>query len=79
MTDSGSTGGGAELHAELCDLCGAVISVGSVNYAFVPDSSAIYWHQPRMDGRRMVMACSVEHLDQLTEEYKRRPFVEAEL
>ncbi|MFE1856395.1 hypothetical protein [Streptomyces sp. NPDC059489] len=50
-----------------------------MNYAFVPDSSAIYWHDPKMDGRRMVMTCSVEHLEQLVEEYRRRPFVDAEL
>ena len=32
-----------------------------------------------MDGKRMVVGCTQEHLRELVEQYKRRPFVDAEL
>ncbi|MDG9695320.1 hypothetical protein QC281_35165 [Streptomyces sp. DH17] len=66
---------------ELCDACGIVIGNGNgiENYAFVRDSSAIHPRDPRLDGKHMVVACSREHLSQLIEDYKRRPFNDAEL
>jgi hypothetical protein len=78
MTDGGF-GGGEGLQPDLCDLCGTVIADRTEYCAFVRDSSAIYRHDPAMDGRRMVVACSPGHLDQLVEKCGRRPFVEAEL
>jgi hypothetical protein len=77
MTDGGF-GGGEDLQPDLCDLCGTVIADRTEYCAFVRDSSAIYRHDPAMDGRRMVVACSPGHLDQLVEKCGRRPFVEAE-
>jgi len=64
---------------ELCDLCGAVVSDETELYALVPDSSAIHAHDPTFDGHRLVSACTTEHLRELTEQYRRRPFVDAEL
>jgi len=54
-------------------------SDGSEAYALVKDSSAIHAVDPKFDGKRMVVACSPEHLRELAGQYKRRPFVEAEL
>ncbi|MFE6130515.1 hypothetical protein ACFQ6Q_20010 [Streptomyces sp. NPDC056437] len=47
--------------------------------AVVRDSSAIHRHDPWQDGKRRVVACSPEHLEELVERYGRRPFEEAEL
>jgi hypothetical protein len=68
-----------ESQPELCDLCGAVVSDSSEWYAVVPDSSSIHAVDAKFDGKRMVVGCTQEHLRELVEEYKRRPFVEAEL
>jgi hypothetical protein len=78
MTDGG-LGGGEDVQPDVCDLCGTAIADRTEYCAFVRDSSAIYWHDPVRAGRRMVVACSPDHLDQLIEKYRRRPFVEAEL
>ncbi|MGW2207390.1 hypothetical protein [Streptomyces sp. NPDC001774] len=77
--DSGSIGEEESL-PELCDLCGTVIADPGQYRASVPDSSAVYWHDPEMaDGTRMIVACSAGHLERLAEEYANRPFVGAEL
>ncbi|MEU6184189.1 hypothetical protein [Streptomyces coeruleorubidus] len=64
---------------ELCDWCGAVIEDGSELYAIVWDSSVVHAHDPRYDGARMVVGCAREHLQLVQEQYRQRPFVDAEL
>lgn len=64
--------------AALCDSCGAVIRDGSERYSVVPDSSVIHAVDPAFDGWRLVVACSQAHLQQLHEDYEKRPFVQAE-
>ncbi len=68
-----------EAQPELCDRCGAVIDDGSELYAVVRDSSVVHAHDPKLDGGRMIVACSREHLRDLQEQYRQRPFVDAEL
>ncbi|MFJ2875521.1 MULTISPECIES: hypothetical protein [unclassified Streptomyces] len=68
-----------EVLPELCDLCGTVIRDGGEWDALVPDSSVIHEVDPQFDGKRWLSACSREHLAELVEQYKHRPFVEAEL
>ncbi|MGW1617426.1 hypothetical protein ACWCQZ_50820 [Streptomyces sp. NPDC002285] len=46
--------------------------------AMVPDSSSITV-DPKFDGTRLIVCCSRQHLAELTEQYKHRPFVDAEL
>ncbi|MFI5615793.1 hypothetical protein [Amycolatopsis sp. NPDC051903] len=48
-------------------------------HALVPDSSAIHAHDANFDGVRMVSGCTDEHLQQLVKQYRKRPFVDAEL
>ncbi|MFF3910321.1 hypothetical protein ACFYZJ_31225 [Streptomyces sp. NPDC001848] len=43
----------------------------------MPNSYAPVSHQ--YDGKRMLVGCSREHLEELVEQYKRRPFLDAEL
>ncbi|MGI5484838.1 hypothetical protein [Streptomyces lavendofoliae] len=64
---------------ELCDVCGIAIKEKGERYASVRDSSASGQQDPLLDGRRFVVACSDDHLQQLIEDYKRRPFNDAEL
>ncbi|OLZ64584.1 hypothetical protein AV521_34770 [Streptomyces sp. IMTB 2501] len=45
----------------------------------MPDSSVIHGHDPKLDGKRWLTACSPEHLAALVDVYKERPFVYAEL
>ncbi|MFD4376817.1 hypothetical protein [Streptomyces sp. NPDC058486] len=81
MTDRGKPDAGDEDEAlpELCDLCGAVVADSTELYAVVPDSSVVHSVDPRLDGKRMVVGCSREHLAELVERYKHRPFIGAEL
>ncbi|MFG3408958.1 hypothetical protein [Streptomyces sp. NPDC048142] len=81
MTDSSKPDDDAEDEAlpELCDLCGAVVSGSTEWYALVPDSSSIHAVDARFDGKRLVVGCVKEHLAELIKQYKRRPFVDAEL
>ncbi|WP_199272891.1 hypothetical protein [Streptomyces broussonetiae] len=78
MTDRGEPGAGAA-PPELCDLCGEAISGQAEVHALVPDSSVIHGHDPKLDGKRWLTACSREHLDALVDVYRQRPFVDAEL
>ncbi|MET8957622.1 hypothetical protein ACWEO4_45925 [Streptomyces sp. NPDC004393] len=78
MTDNGEPGEG-EVRPELCDLCGAEISGQAEVHALVPDSSVIHGHDPKLDGKRWLSACSPEHLAALLDVYKQRPFVDVEL
>ncbi|MFF3911631.1 hypothetical protein ACFYZJ_38170 [Streptomyces sp. NPDC001848] len=72
--------GDEQTEPEICDLCGAVIPTGSIDwYALVRDSSAVHAVESKYDGKRTLVACSREHLAELLEQYKRRPFVDAEL
>ncbi|NKQ59210.1 hypothetical protein HFP15_40865 [Amycolatopsis sp. K13G38] len=64
---------------ELCDFCGTVVSEETELYAFVPDSSAIHGQDAKFDGKRLVSACTDDHLHRLVEQYRRRPFIDAEL
>jgi hypothetical protein len=75
MDDDASTG---EVRPKLCDLCGMAISDGSELYAFARDSSPIHPYDPKFNGNRCLTACSAEHMTQLQEEYKHRPFIEEE-
>ncbi|MFE4309188.1 hypothetical protein ACFRR6_24425 [Streptomyces sp. NPDC056891] len=80
MTDSEPDAVGEDkAHPELCDQCGAVIDDGSELYAVVRDSAVVHAHDPKLDGRRMIVACSREHQRDLEEQYRRRPFIDAEL
>ncbi|MGW6918184.1 hypothetical protein ACWGB8_30875 [Kitasatospora sp. NPDC054939] len=63
---------------DLCDECGEVVAGDELISALVADSSALHAGDPDLDGKRVVMACSVEHLAVLVEQYRRRPFVPEE-
>ncbi|MEJ8654723.1 hypothetical protein WKI65_43495 [Streptomyces sp. MS1.AVA.3] len=78
MTDSREPNAG-EILPELCDLCGAAITDQSEVYTVVRDSSAIHAHDPKLDGKRWLTACSRDHMAALVDQYKQRPFVDAEL
>lgn len=64
---------------ELCDRCGAVFPAGRAVCALVPDSSCAQGRGGRADGLRLLTACGEQHLEELREDYRRRPFVEEEL
>lgn len=52
---------------------------GTERYGFVPDSSAIHSNEPPVDGRRMAVACSADHMRQLNAQATARPYSDAEL
>jgi hypothetical protein len=58
---------------QLCDLCGAVIPDGSQIYGVVPDPSAVYETAPEFNGKRLIVACSQDHLRALAELYWEGP------
>ncbi|WP_354638800.1 hypothetical protein [Kitasatospora camelliae] len=60
---------------ELCDQCGSLIDPGEELFALVPDSSALHAWDPDFDGKRVLTACSIDHLAELVDQYRRRPFV----
>ncbi|GGV26397.1 hypothetical protein GCM10010260_78420 [Streptomyces filipinensis] len=64
MTDRGEPGARA-VPPELCDLGGEAISGQAEVHALVPDSSVIHGHDPKLDGKRWLTACSREHSDAL--------------
>ncbi|MFC5668362.1 hypothetical protein ACFP3U_36055 [Kitasatospora misakiensis] len=74
--------GGAGAHDasayDLCDHCGQVVLGEELLGALVPDSSAVHASDPALDGRRVITACSAEHLAALVDEYRGRPFVPEE-
>ncbi|MEV0533609.1 hypothetical protein [Kitasatospora sp. NPDC050463] len=63
---------------DLCDQCGRVVPEEDLLGILVPDSSALHATDPELDGKRLVTACCVAHLDTLVDEYRRRPFVPEE-
>nr|WP_230211117.1 hypothetical protein [Streptomyces kaniharaensis] len=63
---------------DLCDHCGQAVVGADLLSALVPDSSALHATDPDLDGKRVLTACSVDHLAALIEEYRRRPFVPEE-
>lgn len=63
---------------DICDLCARRLTEGC-QLGVVPDSSAIHARSPARDGRRLVVACSPEHLAILQQEYRSRPYVPEEL
>lgn len=82
MEDTGPTAGdgfpaGADAY-DLCDECGQVVADNDLLSALVPDSSVLHGSDPDLDGKRVLTACSVDHLAVLVEQYRRRPFVPQE-
>ncbi|GAA2281413.1 hypothetical protein GCM10010145_60370 [Streptomyces ruber] len=67
------------LPLELCDLCAATFPADEAVREYVPDSSSAHATRDRYDGLRLLTACREEHLEELRETYRRRPFVEEEL
>lgn len=65
--------------AEICDHCGAVVDDETALYSLAPDSSKVHPTNPRLDGKRLVVACSAEHLAKLHAEYDVRPWIDEEL
>ncbi|MER7769470.1 hypothetical protein [Kitasatospora sp. NPDC096140] len=63
---------------DLCDQCGRAVPDADLLGALVPDSSALHATDPDLDGKRVLLACSVDHLATLIEEYRRRRFVPEE-
>ncbi len=63
---------------DLCDHCGRVVLDEDLLGALVPDSSAVHVSDPQLDGKRVLTACSAEHLAALVEVYRSRPFVREE-
>ncbi|MFD8708468.1 hypothetical protein ACFV1W_38805 [Kitasatospora sp. NPDC059648] len=63
---------------DLCDHCGQVGDATDLLSALVPDSSALHPSDPELDGRRVLTACTVEHLAELVQQYRDRPFVPEE-
>ncbi|WP_326615785.1 hypothetical protein OG863_00920 [Streptomyces decoyicus] len=48
-------------------------------YSLVPDSSFLHPYDPDHDGLRRLAACGPEHLSELQQQYRTRPFVKEEL
>lgn len=65
--------------SDLCDYCGTVVDDKTALFAVVPDSSAIHASEPSMDGKRLLSTCSEGHMNELSEQYRRRPYTDAEL
>ncbi|MCZ4101409.1 hypothetical protein G3I60_43385 [Streptomyces sp. SID13666] len=63
---------------DICDACARPLTDGC-HLNVVPDSSAIHASDRARDGRRLIAACSPEHLMALQQEYRERPFVPEEL
>ncbi|MFB6437084.1 hypothetical protein ACFCVY_09905 [Streptomyces sp. NPDC056411] len=63
----------------LCDLCGGFIPSDLQIFSLVPDSSVIHPDDPGQDGQRLLAACSPEHLAELQQQYRQRPYVNEEL
>ncbi|MFK0238835.1 hypothetical protein [Streptomyces vinaceus] len=62
-----------------CDLCQLLVPTGQAAYGQVRDSSFAHPVDPQQDGIRLVTACSVDHLAELQQLYRGRPFVNEEL
>ncbi|BDH12212.1 hypothetical protein [Streptomyces hygroscopicus] len=63
----------------LCDLCGAAAPPASQLFSLVPDSSVIHPYDPEQDGLRRLVACGPDHLGELRQQYRQRPYVKEEL
>ncbi|MDJ0342856.1 hypothetical protein QMK19_23930 [Streptomyces sp. H10-C2] len=63
---------------DICDACARPLTDGC-HLGVVRDSSAIHPRHRARDGRRLIAACSPEHLVALQREYRERPFVHEEL
>lgn len=64
---------------ELCDLCGSTFPAEETARCWVPDSSAVRAGREWFDGLRLLTACGADHLTELRDRYRRRPFVQEEL
>lgn len=62
-----------------CDLCGTSIPTAMQVYSLVPDSACIHPYDPDQDGLRRLVACGPEHLGELQQNYRKRPFIKEEL
>lgn len=62
-----------------CDLCGMALPAESQVFSLVPDSSALHPYDPEQDGERVLAACSSEHLGELQQQYRQRPYAKEEL
>ncbi|QZY20036.1 hypothetical protein [Streptomyces decoyicus] len=63
----------------VCDLCGMPLPPTTQIYSLVPDSSFIHPNDPDHDGLRRLAACGPDHLSELQQQYRTRPFVKEEL
>ncbi|WP_411130355.1 hypothetical protein [Streptomyces sp. x-19] len=68
-----------ELDSGLCDLCGRTIPPSMRIFSLAPDSSVIHPDDPHQDGQRLLVACSAEHLGELQQQYRQRPYLKEEL
>jgi hypothetical protein len=65
---------------ELCDVCAAVTTDGTEQYATVQDSSAVDLSgRSSSDGQRRIVACGPTHLQEMIRHYQNRPYDEEEL
>ncbi|MGW1377459.1 hypothetical protein ACWD6P_24755 [Streptomyces sp. NPDC002446] len=63
----------------LCDLCGLPIPPSTQIFSLVQDSSVTHPYDPEQDGQRLLAACGPEHLSELQQRYRQRPYVKEEL
>lgn len=62
-----------------CDLCRVAIPSAARLFSLVRDSSSIHPYDPDQDGGRLLTACNPDHLGELQQHYRLRPFVNEEL
>ncbi|MFI6768121.1 hypothetical protein [Streptomyces sp. NPDC050355] len=63
----------------LCDLCGVQLTPATEVFSLVPDSSAVHPYNADLDGMRRLAACGPDHLGELQQRYRQRPYAKEEL
>ncbi|MFE1775417.1 hypothetical protein [Streptomyces sp. NPDC059008] len=63
----------------LCGLCGVQLTPATEVFTLVPDSSAVHPYNADLDGMRRLGACSPDHLGELQQHYRQRPYIKEEL
>ncbi len=63
----------------MCDLCGVQLTPATQVFSLVPDSSTIHPYNADLDGMRRLAACSADHLGELQQRYRQRPYIKEEL